>query len=134
MYAINDRVKLSSTFVYYTGNAVTFPSGKYQVDNQTINLYAERNGSRMPDYHRMDIGLTLEGKKYKEIKNLETGEMEKIKKKFTSNWNFSIYNLYARENAYSISFQENADNPSQTEIIQTSLFKMIPSVSYNFKF
>jgi hypothetical protein len=134
MYALTDRLKLSSTFVYYTGNAVTFPSGKYQIDNQTINLYSERNGSRMPNYHRMDIGLTWDGKKYKEIKNLETGEMDKVKKRFTSSWNFSIYNLYARENAYSISFQENEDNPTQTEIIQTSLFKMIPSVSYNFKF
>ena len=134
MYPLSDRVKLSSTFVYYTGNAVTFPSGKYQLDNQTINLYSDRNGSRMPDYHRMDIGLTVDGKKYKEVKNFETGEVEKVKKKFTSSWNFSIYNLYARENAYSIDFQENADNPSQTEIIQTSLFKMIPSVSYNFKF
>jgi hypothetical protein len=134
MYALSDRVKLSSTFVYYTGNAVTFPSGKYQIDNQTINLYSDRNGSRMPNYHRMDIGLTWDGKEYKEIKNLETGEMEKVKKKFTSSWNFSIYNLYARENAYSIAFQENEDNPAQTEIIRTSLFKIIPSVSYNFKF
>ena len=134
MYALTDRLKLSSTFVYYTGNAITYPSGKYQIDNQTINLYSERNGSRMPNYHRMDIGLTWDGKKYKEIKNLETGEMDKVKKRFTSSWNFSIYNLYARENAYSISFQENEDNPTQTEIIQTSLFKMIPSVSYNFKF
>ena len=82
----------------------------------------------------MDIGLTWDGNKYKEVKNFETGEMEKVKKKFTSSWNFSIYNLYGRENAYSIAFQENEDNPSQTEIIQTSLFKMIPSITYNFKF
>jgi hypothetical protein len=134
MYALTDRIKLSSTFVFYTGNAVTFPTGKYQIDNQTINLYSDRNGSRMPNYHRMDVGLTLDGKKYKEVKNLESGEIEKVKKKFTSSWNFSVYNLYARENAYSISFQEKEDNPSQTEIIQTSLFKIIPSITYNFKF
>lgn len=134
MISLSERVKISSTFVYYTGNAVTYPTGKYQIDNQTINLYSDRNGSRMPSYHRMDIGLTLENKKYKEVKNFETGEIEKVKKKVESNWNFSIYNLYARENAYSISFQEKEDNPAQTEIIQTSLFKMIPSISYNFKF
>ena len=134
MYSLSERVKLSSTFVYYTGNAVTLPTGKYQVDNQTINLYSDRNGSRMPNYHRMDIGLTLEGKKYKEIKNFETGEIEKVKKKVESNWNFSIYNLYARENAYSLSFREKENDPTQTEIIQLSLFKMIPSISYNFKF
>jgi hypothetical protein len=134
MLTLSERVKLSSTFVYYTGNAVTLPTGKYMVDNQTINLYSDRNGSRMPHYHRMDIGLTLESKKYKEIKNFETGEIEKVKKKIESNWNFSIYNLYARENAYSLTFREKADDPTQTEIIQLSLFKMIPSISYNFKF
>jgi hypothetical protein len=134
MYDLSKRVKLSSTFVFYTGNAVTFPTGKYEIDNQTINLYSDRNGSRMPNYHRLDIGLTWDGKKYKENKNPVTGELEKVKKKFESSWNFSVYNLYARENAYSISFQENEDDPTQTEIIQLSLFKMIPSVTYNFKF
>jgi len=134
MYALSKRVKISSTFVLYTGNAVTFPTGKYVINNQTVNLYSERNGSRMPTYHRMDIGLTWEGKKFKEVKNKETGELEKVKKKMTSNWNFSIYNLYAKENAYSISFQEKENNPLQTEIMQLSLFKMIPSISYNFKF
>ena len=134
MFAVSERVKLSSTFVYYTGNAVTFPTGKYRIDNQTINLYSDRNGSRMPNYHRMDIGVTWKGKKYKEVKNFETGEVEKVKKKMESNWNFSIYNLYARENAYSLSFQENSEDPTKTEIIQLSLFKMIPSISYNFKF
>jgi len=134
MYSLSERVKLSSTFVYYTGNAVTFPTGKYEIDNQTVNLYSDRNGSRMPNYHRMDIGLTLDNKKYKEVKNFETGEIERVKKKVESSWNFSIYNLYARENAYSISFREKENDPTQTEIIQTSLFKMIPSISYNFKF
>jgi len=134
MLTLSERVKLSSTFVYYTGNAVTFPTGKYEIDNQTVNLYSDRNGSRMPNYHRMDIGLTLEGKKYKEVKNFETGEIEKVKKKMESNWNFSVYNVYGRQNAYSISFRENEDNPTQTEIVQLSLFKMIPSISYNFKF
>ena len=64
----------------------------------------------------------------------ETGEIEKVKKKMESNWNFSIYNLYARENAYSLNFREKESDPTQTEIIQVSLFKMIPSISYNFKF
>lgn len=132
--ALGERVKLSSTFVYYTGNAVTFPTGKYVIDNQTINLYSQRNGSRMPNYHRMDIGLTLDNKKYKEIKNPDTGEIEKIKKKVESSWNFSVYNVYGRENAYSITFQEDENDPTKTEIVQLSLFKIIPSISYNFRF
>ncbi|MCB9363831.1 MAG: TonB-dependent receptor [Flavobacteriales bacterium] len=134
MYKVSERVSLSSTFVYYTGNAVTFPTGKYIIDNQTINLYSDRNGSRMPAYHRMDIGLVWDGKNYKEILNPDTGEKERIKKKFQSSWNFSVYNLYARENAYSYTFRENEDDPTKTETVRLSLFKMIPSVSYNFKF
>ncbi|MDF1673623.1 MAG: TonB-dependent receptor [Vicingaceae bacterium] len=134
IWSISERVKLSSTFVYYTGNAVTFPTGKYVIDNQTINLYSERNGSRMPNYHRMDIGLTIDNKKFKEIKKPDTGEIEKVKKKVESSWNFSVYNVYGRENAYSITFQEQANDPTKTEIVQLSLFKIIPSISYNFRF
>ncbi len=134
MYALSERVKLSSSFVFYTGGAVTFPTGKYVIDNQTVNLYSDRNGSRMPNYHRMDIGLTLDNKKFKEVKNFETGEVNKVKKKVESSWNFSLYNVYGRENAYSITFQENEDDPTKTEIIQLSLFKIIPSISYNFRF
>jgi len=134
MYDLSERVKLSSTFVFYTGNAVTFPTGKYVVDGQTINLYSSRNGSRMPNYHRLDIGVTLEGKNYRLITNPETGLKEKKDRRFKSSWNFSVYNVYARENAYSFSFREKEDNPGQTEVVQLSLFKMIPSISYNFNF
>ncbi|MGE3654864.1 MAG: TonB-dependent receptor plug domain-containing protein, partial [Flavobacteriales bacterium] len=134
MFAITERLKISSTFVFYTGNAVTFPTGKYVIDGQIINLYSARNGSRMPNYHRMDIGITLDGKNYKWVTNLETGEKEKVKRKFESSWNFSVYNVYARENAYSFTFRPKEDNPVQTEIVQLSLFKIIPSISYNFNF
>ena len=134
MYALSERIKLSSTFVFYTGNAVTFPTGKYVVDGQTINLYSDRNGSRMPNYHRLDIGLTLEGKEYKLITNPQTGVKEKKDRKNHSSWNFSIYNVYARENAYSFTFREKEDNPSQTEIVQLSLFKIVPAITYNFNF
>ncbi len=134
MYSLTERLKLSSTFVFYTGNAVTFPTGKYVIDGQIINLYSSRNGSRMPNYHRLDLGLTLDGKNYKLITNPDTGEKEKIDRKFQSSWNFSIYNVYARENAYSFTFRPKEDDPVQTEIVQLSLFKIIPSISYNFKF
>lgn len=134
MFAITERLKISSTFVFYTGNAVTFPTGKYVIDGQIINLYSARNGARMPNYHRMDIGLTLDGKNYKMVTNPETGEKEKVQRKFQSSWNFSVYNVYARENAYSFTFRPKEDNPVQTEIVQLSLFKIIPSISYNFSF
>ena len=120
--------------MFYTRNAVTFPAGKYVVHGQTINLYSDRNGSRMPNYHRLDIGLMLEGKGYKIVTNSETGNKEKKDRKNHSSWNFSIYNVYNRENAYSFTFRENEDNPSQTEIVQLSLFKIVPAITYNFNF
>ena len=100
-----------------TGDAVTFPSGKYTVNGDMIPYFTERNGYRMPDYHRMDLGLTW---------------YMKDKKRFRHNLNFSVYNLYGRENAYTITFQENEETGEQ-EALQTALFKIIPSITYNFK-
>ncbi len=120
MYELTPRLKVSANWVYYTGAAVTFPSGKYQINGLTVPYYTERNGYRMPAYHRMDIGVTLDNKKKH--------------KNFESSWNFSIYNLYARENAYSITFRANEDRPEQTEAVRTALFKIVPSVTYNFTF
>ena len=118
IYDVNKKLSISATFVYYTGNAITLPSGKYYVDNQVQWLYTERNGGRMPHYHRLDIGVTW---------------IRKQTEKYESSWNFSVFNAYGRENAFSLNFRENATKTG-TEIVQTSLFKMIPSVTYNFKF
>lgn len=119
MYDINDKLSVSALFIFYTGNAITFPSGKYEYNGETYFVYTERNGYRMPNYHRLDLGLTW----YR--KNTE---------KFESSWTVSIYNCYGRENAYSIDFRANADNPNKTEAVQTTLFKMVPAITYNFKF
>lgn len=134
MYQINERWNISGSWVFYTGNAVTFPSGKYIMDGQIVNLYTARNADRMPNYHRMDLGVTLKGKDYKILLNPETGEKEKMKKRFNSSWNLSVYNLYMRENAYMISFEQSDTDPNKTEAIQLSLFKIIPSITYNFNF
>ncbi|MGB0432052.1 MAG: TonB-dependent receptor plug domain-containing protein, partial [Bacteroidia bacterium] len=119
MYDITPKLNVSATWVYYTGDAATFPSGKYLVDGQLVPYYTERNGYRMPDYHRLDIGVNWERKKTE---------------KFESSWNFSLYNAYGRENAYSIDFQQSESDPNVTEAVQLSLFKWVPSFSYNFKF
>jgi hypothetical protein len=119
IYDITPKWSVSALFVFYTGNAVTFPSGKYQIDGQTYFIYTQRNGYRMPNYHRLDLGVTC---------------LLKNTKKFESSLNISIYNVYARENAYSISFRENADDPSKTEAVQTTLFRLIPAITFNFKF
>jgi hypothetical protein len=119
IYKLNKKWTLSADFVYYTGNAVSWPSGKYEVNGQAAFFYVERNGYRMPSYNRLDIGVTLQSKKTK---------------KFDSNWNFSLYNAYGRENPYSISFQQDPGDPSKTQAVQWSLFRWVPSITYNFKF
>ena len=117
MYRLNKSLAFSTSWVYYTGDAVTFPSGKYEINGTIVPYYTERNGYRMPDYHRLDAGITW---------------YLKDKKKFEHNLNFSVYNAYGRENAYTITFEENPDNPGQTQAVQTTLFKVIPSITYNF--
>jgi len=67
IYNLSEKITLSASWVYYTGNAVTFPSGKYEVANQVVNYYTERNGYRMPAYHRLDLGMTLQRKKTKSL-------------------------------------------------------------------
>jgi hypothetical protein len=119
IYKLSKRWTFSGTFVYSTGNAVTFPSGKYNLEGQTNYYYTERNGYRMPDYHRFDFAATLDGK---------------ANKKFKSSWTFGLYNSYNRHNAYVIEFQNNPDDKSRTQIVQTALFGIIPSITWNFKF
>ena len=119
IYKLGKKWTLSSDFVFNTGNAVTWPSGKYTVDGNTAFYYTERNSYRMPAYHRMDLSATLQARKTE---------------KFESSWTFSIYNLYGRQNPYFIQFQNDPADPQKTQAIQYSLFRWVPSVTYNFKF
>jgi len=119
IYQAGRKWTLSATWVYYTGNAVTWPNGKYNINGQTAFYYTERNAYRMPAYHRMDVAATLQGKK---------------RKRFSGSWTFSVYNLYGRENAYSIVFQTDPNDPTKTQALQYSLFRFVPSITYNFKF
>lgn len=118
-YELNKKWTLSANWIYYTGDAVTFPSGKYLVDDQPVFYYTERNGYRFPAYHRLDLGATMQLKK---------------KEKFSSELVFSLFNAYGRQNAYTINFRQSKTDPEKTEAVQVSLFRFIPSVSYNFKF
>ena len=118
-YKISKRLTLSGVWTYATGNAVTFPSGKYMIDNNPVPYYTERNGYRMPAYHRLDVSLNLDGKN---------------RKKFKSGWDFSFYNIYNRHNAYIISFRESETVPGSTEAVKLSLFGIVPSITYKFKF
>lgn len=119
IYSLNSSWSISTVFVYNTGDAVTFPTGKYTLQGTTLYQYASRNGNRMPTNHRMDLSVTYDKKR---------------KKRIQESWNFSLYNVYGRENAYQINFQDDPKDPSRTQIIQTSLFRWVPSITYQFKF
>lgn len=119
MYQLSERWSLSASWVYYTGDAVTFPSGKYTINNQVYFYYTERNGYRMPAYHRLDLGATRQLRR---------------RGRYSSELAFSLYNAYGRENAYTITFRQSPDDASKTEAVRTSLFRFVPSISYNFKF
>lgn len=118
-YQLNKKWTISAVWIFYTGDAVTFPSGKYTVDGNVYFLYTKRNAYRMPSYHRLDLGATLQLKQ---------------RRRFSSELNFSLYNAYGRQNAYQITFRQSKDDPNKTEALRTSLFSFIPSISYNFKF
>lgn len=118
-YELTPKWTLSANWVFYTGDAITFPAGKYRIDSQLVYYYTERNGYRMPSYHRLDVGATWQLKK---------------SKRFSSELAFSVYNLYGRQNAYTIEFRESETDNSKTEAVQTSLFRFIPSITYHFKF
>ena len=119
IYDLNTRWSVSGVFVYNTGDAVTYPIGKYTLQGQTLYQYAARNTNRMPAYHRLDFSATYEKNKTKRMHG---------------SWNFSLYNVYGRENAYRISFKDDPNNPTRTQIIRTALFRWVPSVTYQFKF
>lgn len=119
MYELNERWTISATWVYNTGNAVTYPSGKYIINDNVQFYYTERNAYRMPDYHRLDLGATYILKK---------------DDSFESSLSFSIYNAYGRKNAYTIEFEVDPNDPNKTQAVKTYLFTFVPSITYNFKF
>ncbi|MGE6218327.1 TonB-dependent receptor [Nubsella zeaxanthinifaciens] len=118
-YQLSEKWSLSASWIYYTGDAITFPSGKYNIDGQVFFYYTDRNAYRMPSYHRLDLGANLQLKK---------------RKNYSSELSFSLYNAYGRKNAYSITFREAENDPTKTEVVRTTLFQFLPSISYNFKF
>jgi hypothetical protein len=123
-HEFNPKLTLSLIWVYATGNATTLAIGRYMIDGRIVNEYAPRNSYRMKSYHRGDISLTWkpDGKK---------------ERRFEETWNFSIYNFYNRYNPYFIYFNNEGnfyEGSLQTRAFQVSLFPILPSVTWNFKF
>ena len=121
-YEISPRISLSANWIFSTGNPVTYPVAKYEVQGNTLFYYSDRNSHRIPSYHRLDLSLTYDFKK---------NEFRKVKQSI----NVSLYNVYARRNAYSISFKPNEDNAAVIDAVRLSIVgSIIPSVTYNINF
>ncbi|MBZ4042628.1 TonB-dependent receptor [Flavobacterium hibisci] len=119
-YTLNGRWSFGANFILQSGQPVSYPNSQYEYLGITVPGYGLRNENRLPAYHHLDISATL---------SLEKNENRKWK----GEWVFSIYNLYNRQNAASINFRQNADT-GYNEAIRTSIFGIVPAISYNFKF
>jgi len=119
-YTLSKKWSFGSNFIFQTGQPVTFPNGQYQYQGLSVPNYGLRNENKLPSYHHLDISGTYTPKPDK-------------KKGWQSEWVFSIYNVYNRQNAASISFRQNQETATN-EAVRLSIFGAVPSVSYNFKF
>ena len=120
-YDVTRQFGVSAQWVFYSGAPTTFPVGRYKFKDTYVPIYSSRNDDRMPDYHRLDISLS-----WKTKRRLEG-------KRWSGEWNLSVYNAYARHNAWSIAF--GYDNEEQRTVARkVYLFSIVPSISYNIKF
>ena len=120
MYKLTDKWTFSANAVYQTGRPVTYPTGQFEYDGSSVVIYNNRNANRLPAYHRLDVSATYKPNR-------------KPDKQWKGEWVFSIYNMYNRRNAASITFGQNY-NTGANEATRTSIFGIIPSITYNFKF
>jgi hypothetical protein len=118
-YKHNKKWRLGANFIFQTGRPANYPSGQYQFEDLTIPVFTSRNAERLPAYHRLDISATLTPKK-------------SANKNWKGEWVFGVYNLYGRKNAASITFGRNDDGIN--EATRTSIFGIMPAITYNFKF
>lgn len=136
-YKLSDRWTFAATFIYATGNTLTLPSSWYIQDQDIMYNYGARNSTRMAPYHRLDIAATWYDRPTKMKTDKVTGESIEIKKRFRSNVNFSVYNVYNRSNPYFLYMSNKGGlltNDFKLSVKQVSLFPIIPSVTWNFEF
>ena len=123
IYDATKRWSFSANFSLSSGIAVTFPNARYEYGGLIVphNTNDTRNNYRVPAYHRLDLSATW--------------DRAKPNRKWAGSWVFSIYNLYSRNNAFTVYFRQNKDDAAKTEAVNLSIFgAMIPAVTYNFKF
>lgn len=120
-YDISKKLSASADWVYYSGSPTTYPALRYKFGEAYVPVYSQRNADNMPDYHRLDLSVTLKGAK------------RQANRRWGGEWNFSVYNVYDRHNAWSITTGYNRlDN--QMEARKVYIFSVLPSVAYNLNF
>ena len=131
-YKISERVQISGNFVYLTGTPVTFPSSKFVIQGFAIphNASSARHQFRIPDYHRLDFSVTINGKKEKKNGKVRKNDSSLI---------IGVYNVYNRRNPFSIYFSQGDGTVSDSyvpgEVTRLSIIgSFVPSITYNFKF
>ncbi|MEO6282494.1 MAG: TonB-dependent receptor [Dyadobacter sp.] len=134
IYELTHHITFSATWVYGTGNALTLPISKFSgmreyffstVDPKDTNLsgmqvteYAERGNFRAEAFHRLDMAI----------------QFRKKKKRYERTWEFGVYNAYNRKNPFFYDIESNSGGSSKSVLKKYSLFPVLPSISYNFKF
>jgi hypothetical protein len=118
-YSVSGRVNISAAWVFTSGKPYTAPATAAFINGTTVPLYASRNSSRAPDYHRLDLSMTVRNKPGR---------------KFKSEWIFSVYNVYNRKNVMSLQFIPEEQNVFDLELNRNYLFPIMPSVSYRIMF
>ena len=120
-YDFSRQLSASAEWVFYSGSPTTYPVGRFNYMGSWVPVYSSRNEDRLPDYHRLDFSLT-----YRTPRRVAG-------KRWSTEWNLSLYNAYSRHNAWSIAFHFNKKE-QQAETLRVYLFTIVPSLSVNIKF
>lgn len=122
-YEHSKRWTFSAVFVFGSGNAITLPTNYYFIEQQLIQQFSSINAYRLPPYHRLDLSANYT-------------PQHKKPRKWQGSWNFSIYNVYNRYNPYFlyVDTRGNATKGIEAKVMQVSIFPILPSITYNFKF
>ncbi|MDE6491336.1 MAG: TonB-dependent receptor plug domain-containing protein [Muribaculaceae bacterium] len=118
IYRLDERWEFSGSWTFSSGQPITAPDVKYELDGVTCYYYSQRNGYRVPSSHRLGLSAayTIRGRR------------------FTRRWAFGLYNAYCRYNPFIVYFEDDPSKPSGTRAVQQSLYGLVPSVSYTLKF
>ncbi len=119
-FEVSKKWPVSANWVYASGTPVTYPTGRFQIENNYIPIYSGRNEYRYPAYHRLDLSATM--------------QLSKPGKRLRHDLTFSLYNAYGRRNAWTVLFGQDADTPDLSYAERVYLFTFVPSVTWNFTF